>query len=60
MTGKSLRKTETERETGGAAQESLLLVIPQQGVSPSRSIQQGIRGLWPHFRQALADLVLKS
>jgi hypothetical protein len=41
MMGKSLRKTGTGRETEQAAQGSLLLASSQQGVSPSRSIQQG-------------------
>jgi hypothetical protein len=41
VTGKSLRMTETEREAWGVAQGSLLLVSPQQEISPSRSIQQG-------------------
>jgi hypothetical protein len=43
MTGKSLRKTGTERERerqGGAAQGSLLLASAQQEVSPSRSISR--------------------
>jgi hypothetical protein len=58
MTGKSLRKTGTEREEGGVAQESLLLASPQQGVSPSRSIQQGAGGSWSQLRQASAGLAL--
>jgi hypothetical protein len=40
------------------AQGSLLLASPQQGVSPSRSIQQGTGGSWLHFRQTPAGLVL--
>jgi hypothetical protein len=56
--GKSLKKTETERETGEVAQEHLLLSSPWQGLSPSRNIQQGARGSWPHLRETLAGLAL--
>jgi hypothetical protein len=59
--GKSLRKTktETDRQTdGGAAQGSLLLASPQQGVSPSRSIQQGAGDSRLHLRQPPDGLVL--
>jgi hypothetical protein len=59
MMGKFIRKTGTERD-GGAAQGSLLLASPQQGVLPSRNIQQGTGVSQPHFRQPLAGLVLKS
>jgi hypothetical protein len=49
-----------KRQTGWAAQGSLILVSPQQGVLPRRSIQQGARHSWLHLRLALAGLVLKS
>jgi hypothetical protein len=58
VTGTSLRKTGTERETREVAQGSLLLASPQQGVSPSRSIQQGARGSRSHLRETPAGLVL--
>jgi hypothetical protein len=60
MMGNSLRKTGTERETGQAAQGNMFLASPQQGVSPSRSIQQSARHSWPHLRHAPVGLVLKS
>jgi hypothetical protein len=52
--------TSSCRTGEGAAQGSLLLASPQKGVSPSRSIQQGASGSWPHLKQSLAGLVLKS
>jgi hypothetical protein len=56
--GKSPRKTGTEKEARGVAQGHLLLAGPQQGVFPSRSIQQGARGSQSHLRQTPAGLVL--
>jgi hypothetical protein len=58
--GKSCRKTGTGRETGKAAQGSLLLASSQQGVSPSRSIQQGSGPSSLHLRHATVGLALKS
>jgi hypothetical protein len=62
MAGKSLRKTETERErereTGGVAKGSPIWASPQQGVTPSRSIQQGVGDSWLHLRQTPAALAL--
>jgi hypothetical protein len=71
MMGKSLRKQrgregekerererQTDRQIWGAAQGNLFLTSPQQGVSPSRSIQQGAGGSRSHLRQNLAGFVL--
>jgi hypothetical protein len=58
MTGKSLRKIE-QRQVG-AAQGSLLLASPLQGLFPFRSIHQGTGDSWLHLRHAPVSLVLKS